>query len=81
MTPQGGICDSDPVWYADSVIFILPEGYRPTKKESQVTISNNEVSRVNVTDNGLVRLEGAPNFISNAKQWISLGGFTFRVAN
>jgi hypothetical protein len=64
----------------DFVITTLPAGYRPTNATLFPTLSNNTLGRVNVRQDGQVRIE--PNFPAwaDAKVWVSLDGLSFRCA-
>jgi hypothetical protein len=60
----------------DSVIFVLPPGYRPAETEVQVTVANNTINRINVKATGEVIPRLAVGQSTGA--WISLDGITFR---
>lgn len=74
-------CDANSGWcigsntFAPTEIFVLPTGYRPAKREVQVTISENKLGRATITPDGRVIPEvGSTSFFS-------LDGITFRAGN
>jgi hypothetical protein len=69
----------------DPVIFHLPAGYRPAKREVHVTLTNSQLGRIAVDGPNLGLMAGAvsweePTTWPNAKLWISLDGISFRCA-
>lgn len=58
---------------AGTLLFVLPEGYRPRKQEAFATVSNNQFARVDVQSNGSVFLQYGGN-----ATWLSLSGITFK---
>jgi hypothetical protein len=72
----------------DELIFNLPQGYRPANRELFATLSNNAPARINVDGPswnpdlgaGAVSTDEPPTTVTNARQWISLDGMTFRCA-
>jgi hypothetical protein len=80
-----GGCSFGPA--GDDLIFNLPAGYRPARREVFATITNGALGRVNVSGPVLNPNQGlgavsvdAPTTEANAKQWISLDGISFRCA-
>jgi hypothetical protein len=61
----------------DYIIFFLPSGYTPEFREVHTVLTNGALGRVNVDLNGGVRIE-SPTTWSNAHQWVSLDGISFR---
>jgi hypothetical protein len=70
-----------------AVIFNLPPGYRPARREVFATITNGALGRVNVAGPvfnpnhgaGAVHVE-TPTTEANASAWLSLDGISFRCA-
>ena len=71
----------------NSLIFVLPEGYRPARREVHSTITNSALGRVNV--DGVDAALGLPagsvsvaasTAVADAKEWVSLDGISFRCA-
>jgi hypothetical protein len=61
--------------------FDLPAGYWPAKRQVLVTLSNNKLARVGVNAAGQVFLDfPTDNNFTDAQQWISLDGLSFRCA-
>jgi hypothetical protein len=66
-------------------IFSLPAGYRPVKREVDVTLSNSQLGRVSIDGPdfgygpGAVRVE-TPTTVENMKNFVALDGITFRCA-
>jgi len=58
-------------------IFTLPVGYRPAKREVQVTVTNSALGLLTVDSPVAV---GDPTTVANAQQWVSLDGISFRCA-
>ena len=81
--PDNGYCvtGAPPEW---GVIFSLPPGFRPAKREVHVVLSNNAVGRVDVGGPAFDNLPaGAVSLGSswdNARVWVSLDGISFRCA-
>jgi hypothetical protein len=69
-----------------SLIFTLPPGYRPAKREVHATLSNGELARINVDGPAAMwQPAGAvsvdyPAKSDNLGLWISLDGISFRCA-
>jgi hypothetical protein len=61
----------------DYTIFVLPPGFRPEFREVHVTLTNGALGRVNIDENGSVRIE-SPTTFANASAWVSLDGISFR---
>ena len=63
-------------------IFELPPGYGPEQVENQGTVSNGQIGYVKIISSGPVFSEGGggSSFETNAKQWLSLDGISFRCA-
>lgn len=72
----------------DNITFSLPAGYQPDHQWAEAAISNDKPARVNIMPphelDGAQRstVEIEPNFpaVTDAKQWVSLDGITFRCA-
>jgi hypothetical protein len=62
----------------DQIIFTLPLGYRPARREVHPVITNAALGRVNVDPNGDVRIDDPTG--DNGKAWVSLAGVEFRCA-
>lgn len=60
---------------SESVIFTLPEGYRPRATEKFFAISLNAICVVDVSTSGAVTIKTSPN-----SDWLSLSGINFRTA-
>jgi len=82
----GDLCDFN--FSADRLIFNLPAGYQPAKREVHVALTRNALGRVNVDGPSITSFLGAgavavnapPTTVDNAKDWVSLDGITFRCA-
>jgi hypothetical protein len=63
----------------DQVIFTLPAGYRPDRREVQPVVTNGDIGAINIDPNGDVELEHSaiPN---SGLAWVALGGISFRCA-
>ena len=70
----GGTCG---VGGLEDVIFTLPVGHRPARREVLATITNGVFGRINIDSDGLVKYDTS---VANAKEWISLDGISFRCA-
>lgn len=55
-----------------TVLFTLPEGYRPNKVEKFVCMSNNSICSVNIQRGGSVSIQGGNT------NWLSLSGIQFK---
>ena len=76
-----------PLFDADKLIFNLPAGYRPAKREVFATITGDGLGRVNVDGPQLLQALGpgavsidSPTTVAGAESWISLDGISFRCA-
>jgi hypothetical protein len=80
-----GACDfTEP---GDKLIYNLPEGYRPAKREVHATLTNGALGRVTVDGPELNPTLGAgavsvddPTTAANALEYVSLDGISFRCA-
>lgn len=70
---------------SDQLIFNLPVGYRPGLREVEIALSNGQLARVNIDGPAPSAALGAgsvsvefPATTTNAKQWLSLDGISFR---
>jgi hypothetical protein len=83
-----GVCNSllSPL---DSIVFTLPAGYRPARKEVQATLSgSDEIGRIGIEGDpasdfyfpGEVHIERNAAAFTKAKSYLSLDGITFRAA-
>jgi hypothetical protein len=59
------------------LIFTLPAGYRPEKRDAHLVLTNFALGRVNVDPDGRVSVD-PPTSENNARQWLSLDGISFR---
>jgi hypothetical protein len=80
----GGCTFANP---SNMVIFNLPVGYRPARREVLATITNGALGRVNVDGPAIDPNQGAgavfvepPTTEANAQAWLSLDGISFRCA-
>ena len=69
----------------DRGIFELPPGYRPAAREVLTSISNDTLARIDVwgpagVQNAGTVVAGSATSASNARQWVSLDGLSFRCA-
>jgi hypothetical protein len=70
--------ESDP--YDDEVIFTLPAGYRPVLRNLFATLAGDQLGRVDVTQNGVVKAVNPPTAEANARVYLQLDGISFRCA-
>lgn len=61
---------------AETVIFTLPEGYRPRENEKFFAVSVNAICVIDVYSSGNVAIKTGANTM-----WLSLSGISFRAAN
>jgi hypothetical protein len=61
----------------DQLIFTLPPGYRPEKRDAEPVLTNFAFGRVNVDVGGQVSVD-PPTTETNARVWLSLDGIAFR---
>ena len=70
----------------DRMIFALPPGFRPPRREVNSALSNFNLARVNVDGPAFAGLPAGavsvdpPTDAADAKQWLSLDGISFRCA-
>ena len=76
---QGGTCSGLEV-YGVHIVTRLPAGYRPSERWVMPTVSANKPGRIDVMPDGGVQIENNFPAWSDALQWVSLDGISFRCA-